>query len=282
MIPVTFRVKSKIIRKWNPYSGEITPVVCFSEAKDGIKVPLNLSPYESLFLEFSPGEPDAYVTKTSFYQVTEVGKNEIKTIADQNGTYYTALKSGNVEKQITSVISGIPAPLQISGKWKMDLEGEGFPLFTSESDYLTSWIEDPLIRNFSGTGRYQISFYLASEYLHKDLKLFLDLGKVGNIAEVILNDQKVGIRWMRGQKLEVTDVVKGGENRLTILVTNTLINRISAMKEAPAVPAELISQFGNRNVTNEKPREFGFKPLPASGLLGPVQLIPVKELNVRY
>jgi hypothetical protein len=189
---------------------------------------------------------------------------------------------GNVEKEITSVVSGIPAPLQISGKWKMELEGEGFPLFTSQSDYLNSWIEDPLTRNFSGTGRYQISFNLASEYLHKDLKLFLDLGKVGNVAEVILNDQKVGIRWMRGQKLEVTDVVKGGENRLKILVTNTLINRISAMKEPPPVPAELVSQFGNGNVTNEKPREFGFKPLPASGLIGPVALIPVKELIVRY
>jgi hypothetical protein len=281
-IPVTFRVKGKIIRKWNPYSGEITPVVCFSEAKDGIKVPLDLSPYESLFLEFTPGEPDAYVTKTSFPKVTEVVKNEIKAFADQNGTYFTALKTGNAEKEITSVVAGIPAPIQISGKWKMELEGEGFPLFTSQSDYLTSWIEDPLTRNFSGTGRYQISFNLASEYLHKDLKLFLDLGKVGNVAEVILNDQKVGIRWMRGQKLEVTNIVKGGENRLKILVTNTLINRISAMKEPPPVPAELVSQFGNGNVTNEKPREFGFKPLPASGLIGPVALIPVKELIVRY
>ena len=114
------------------------------------------------------------------------------------------------------------------------------------------------------------------------MKLFLDLGKVGNIAEVSLNGKNVGMTWMRGQKLEVTEAVKSGKNMLTILVTNTLINRISAMKEPPAVPAELVSQFGSGNVTNEKPREFGFKPLPASGLLGPVQLIPVKELNVKY
>ena len=281
-IPVTFRVKNKIIRKWNPYSGEITPVVCFSETSDGIKVPLNLSPYESLFLEFSPGEPDSYVTKTSLSLIANAGKNELKAFANQNGTYFTALKSGNVEKEITSVVSGIPAPLQISGKWTMELKSDNFPLYSRQTDFLVSWVENPLTRNFSGTGHYEITFNLSAEYLRKDLKLFLDLGKVGNIAEVSLNGKNVGMTWMRGQKLEVTEAVKSGKNMLTILVTNTLINRISAMKEPPAVPAELVSQFGSGNVTNEKPREFGFKPLPASGLLGPVQLIPVKELNVKY
>ncbi len=281
-IPVTFRVKNKIIRKWNPYTGEIAPVVHFSETNDGIKVPLDLSPYESLFLEFSPGEPEAYVTKTSFPQVADAGKNELKAFANQNGTYITSVKSGNLEKVVTSAVSGIPAPLQISGKWTMELKSDNFPLYSRQTDFLVSWIDDPLTRNFSGTGRYEIYFNLSAEYLQKDLKLFLDLGKVGNIAEVSLNGKDVGITWMRGQKLEVTGAVKAGDNDLTILVTNTLINRVSAMKEPPAVPAELVSQFGGGNVTNEKPREFGFKPLPASGLFGPVMIIPVKELNVKY
>jgi hypothetical protein len=87
---------------------------------------------------------------------------------------------------------------------------------------------------------------------------------------------------MRGQKLEATHALKAGENKLVILVTNTLINSISAMKEPPPVPEDLVSRFGSGAVNKEMPREFGFKPLPASGLIGPVQIIPLKVVTIRY
>ncbi|MDO9341794.1 MAG: glycosyl hydrolase [Bacteroidales bacterium] len=281
-IPVTFRVKNKVIRKWNPYTGEITPILSFSESKDGIAVPLILAPYESMFVEFSPGEPETYVTKTDFYQITEAKKNEIKAYALQNGTYFTSIKSHNGEKKITSVVSGIPAPYLISGKWKIELKGNEFPLFVKQSDFLYSWTDDPLTRNFSGTGRYEINFKLSSDYIKKELKLFLDVGKVGNIAEVSLNDKNVGTAWMRDQKLDVTEVVKEGDNKLVILVTNTLINRVSAIKEPPPIPEDIVSRFGNGAINSEIPREFGFKPLPASGLMGPVQIVPVKVVTANF
>ena len=281
-IPVTFRVKNKLIRKWNPFSGEITPILTLCETRDGIKVPLHLAPYESFFLEFSPGDPETYVTKSNFTEITTAGERGLKATAKQNGSYFATLKSGNEEKQINALVTGIPAPYLISGKWKMELKGDGFPLFTRQQEYLSSWVDDPLTRNFSGTGRYEVSFNLAGEYLQKELKLFLDLGKVGNIAEVRLNDHPLGTVWMQGQKLEATEAVRKGENKLVILVANTLINRVSSMKEPPAVPEDLVPRFGSGAVITEIPREFGFKPLPASGLIGPVQLIPVKEVNADY
>jgi hypothetical protein len=281
-IPVTFRVKNKMIRKWNPYTGEITPVISFCETKDGLKVPLNLAPYESLFLEFSPGEPEAFVTHSNFFEVTAAGKNSLKASAMQNGSYYATIKSGSAEKNITLEVTGIPAPYLISGKWEMELKSADFPLFSKQSDYLSSWVDDPLTRNFSGTGKYEISFKLSSDYLQKDILLFVDLGKVGNVAEVSLNSKSIGTTWMRGQQLELTSAGKEGENKLVILVTNTLINRISAMKEPPPVPEDLVSRFGSGSVSTENPREFGFKPLPASGLIGPIQIIPVKEVKISY
>ena len=180
------------------------------------------------------------------------------------------------------MVSGIPAPFLISGKWKIELKGDEFPLFTRHTDFLFSWTEDPITRNFSGTGRYEINFKISSDYINKELKLFLDLGKVVNIAEVIINDKNIGTVWMRNQKLDVTGVVNEGDNKLLILVTNTLINRVSAMKEPLPVPEDLVSRFGNGAVNTEIPREFGFKPLPSSGLLGPAQLIPVKTLMINF
>ena len=87
---------------------------------------------------------------------------------------------------------------------------------------------------------------------------------------------------MRNQKLEATGFARGGENKLVVEVTNTLINRISAMKVPPPVSPDLVSRFGSGTVSTETPREFGFKPLPASGLIGPIQIIPVKEVNIKY
>jgi len=281
-IPVTFRVKNKVIRKWNPYTGAITPVLSFCEVKDGIKVPLSLAPYESTFLEFSPGEPEVYVAKSEFIDVSAIGNKGLKAVALQNGTYSSIIKKGSEEKRITTGVSGIPAPFLISGAWNMELEAENFPVVKRKTEVLTSWIEDPVTRNFSGTGRYEINFALSPRYFLKGLKLCLDLGKVGNIAEVTLNDHPLGITWMRGQKLEATHALKSGENKLVILVTNTLINRISAMKVPPPVPADLIPRFGSGAVNQETPREFGFKPLPASGLIGPVRIIAVKEITVSY
>jgi len=281
-IPVTFRVKNKLIRKWNPYSGEITPVYYFNEVDNGIKVPLNLSPYESLFLEFAPGKPASYVTKSGFDQITEANRNELTALANQNGTYISTVMSGGQEKKITSVVSGIPAPFVISGTWKIDLKGEGYPDFTRQTEELFSWVELAETRNFSGTGRYEIKIQVPAEYVKPDTKLMLDLGKVGNVAEVILNDQNLGTVWMRGQKLDVTNDVKEGENKLEVLVTNTLINRISSMNEVPAVPAELVPRFGSGAVNTGIPREFGFKPLPLSGLIGPIKLIPIKIVTVKF
>jgi len=59
---------------------------------------------------------------------------------------------------------------------------------------------------------------IPAAYLQKDLKLVLDLGKIGNIAEVSLDNMNLGTTWMRGQQLEVTRAVKDGENKLAILV----------------------------------------------------------------
>lgn len=279
-IPVTFRVKNKVIRKWNPFTGVISPVLNFDETADGIKVPLKLEPYESVFLEFAPGEPETYVSQTDFSEITEAGKDEIKAVATQNGMYHSRIHSGKAENEISTVVDDIPANYAISGTWKMELQSKYFPTFTQSLDFLKSWVDDPQTRNFSGTGKYEISFNLPKEYVANDLKLLLDLGKVGNVAEVTLNDQPLGTVWMRGQKPEITGAAKAGENKLVVLVTNTLINRVSAMKEPPPIPENLVPRFGSKDISTGVPREFGFEPLPASGLMGPVQIIPEKIVTV--
>ena len=281
-LPVTFRVRNKKIRKWDPFTGKITEVYVFDENKDGMNVPLTLAPYESCFLEFAPGNAENQISKTDFQQFIAVNAKDATAETSVNGRFVTMVRTSSGSKEYVSEVSGIPAPFVISGNWQMELKGKEFPVSRKTVDHLSSWSEDPLTKTFSGTGSYGIDFMLLPEYLSANLKMYLDLGRVGNIAEVKINGKEAGIVWMRGQKPEVRAMLKPGLNHLEVLVTNTLINRIAAMKEPAAVPDYLVARYGEKDKQKEVPREFGFSPLPASGLLGPVRLMPAKTVTIPF
>ncbi len=281
-IPVTFRTKSKTIRKWNPYTGEISEVLNFEEVTNGLKVPLLLAPYESVFLEFLPGEPQSYVVRSDFQEIKNGSKQSMEVLASRNGVFNSTIQIGNQQKNIRTVVDGLPAPFLISGQWNMEAPVTINEVFKIKTDTLFSWTNNPATRYFSGTASYKVNFEIPAVYKASGIRLLLDLGKVGNVAEVILNGKKAGIIWMRGQKLDVTPMVQTGTNKLEVKVTNTLINRVSAMTKAPEIPASLVDRFGSKDKNEGVPREFGFKPLPASGLMGPVQLIPEKLIDLKF
>ena len=280
ILPVTFRVKNKNIRKWDPFTGKISGVFNFEENKNGICVPLNMAPYESFFLEFAPGEPERYVSRTDFQQIKSVDAKLIVAETFLNGNFQTTVNSPAGTKTYATEVTGLPAPFEITGNWHMELKGKDFPAYQKITDHLVSWSDEPLTKAFSGTGSYNIDFTLPADYLTSNQVIYLDLGKVGNIAEVKINGQDAGIVWMRGQKTELSGLLKQGRNHLELLVTNTLINRIAAMKEPAPIPDYLILKYGSKEKLTEVPREFGFSPLPPAGLLGPVRLIPARRVGI--
>jgi hypothetical protein len=168
----------------------------------------------------------------------------------------------------------------------MVLEGYRFERLEKQVSQLQSWTEDPRTEHFSGTGRYVLDFQVPAGYVGEELETVLDLGSVGNVAEVRLNGRLVGVAWMQPYRLEVTEALRSGSNHLEILVTNTLINYVSGMKELPDVPAELAPHYGPtvdiyKDGTAEwERREKGFHPLPASGLVGPVRILARRKVNI--
>jgi len=65
-------------------------------------------------------------------------------------------------------------------------------------------------------------------------KVFLDLGRIAVIAEVVLNGKELGILWKPPYHLDITDVVKVGVNDLQIRVTNLWPNRLIGDEQLPA------------------------------------------------
>jgi len=281
-MPINFRVDNKNVWNWNPYNGEITQLFNYSNKGDGIKVPIELAPWESTIIVFEEGESTAHVSETSFDKVIGISDKTVSVEAHQNGSYFMKLVNGTSEKLFKEEIINIPSPIVINGNWSMTLESDHFKKVEKELNYLTSWSDEADTKYFSGTGKYDIAFELPDEYVRKDIKLELDLGKLGNIAEVEINGKNAGTIWMKGQKSDITHLVKKGNNHLAIYVTNTNINRVSSFREIVPVPDNLVGKYGEAMATSSMPREFGFEPLPPSGLIGPVRIYPIKMVKIHY
>ena len=281
-MPINFRVHNKNVWNWNPYNGDITKLFEYSNSETGMKVPIDLQAWESTIIIFEEGDVTPHVNNSNISKIVEVSNNSVKAEANQNGSYFINIVNNINENFITTEISDVPSAFVINGNWSMTLESDHFKKVEKELSYLTSWSNEADTKYFSGTGKYDIAFKLRDEYVSNDIKLELDLGKLGNIGEVEINGKSAGTIWMKGQKSDITYLVKKGNNQLTVYVTNTNINRVSSFKEIVPVPENLVDKYGEAMTTTSLPREFGFEPLPPSGLIGPVTINPIKMVKIHY
>jgi hypothetical protein len=278
-MPVEFRVSGKTPWAWNPYEGSTQRLHVYDQRGAVTALPLRLAPYASVFMVFEPGDDSDHVTYTDVRDVWDVTENSVGFSVSANGSFTLQFNDGATQRV---TIDDMPSPFHISGPWTVILESEHFPRVERTMDALTSWTNDPATRHFSGTGVYTLDFDLPAVYVDHDMRLLLDLGDVGNVAEVYINGSEVGVAWLRGQELDVTEVVRAGANRIEVRVTNTLINRVAGMTGPPQVPEELRERLGAgvNDTRQAMARLIGFEPLPRSGLLGPVTIRPMKRTVV--
>lgn len=236
---VTFRVTGKTPQRWNALTGSTGDEVLGLVDSNGTTIPLDFEPWESAFIIFTPG-----VTSPSTIKAT----------------------------------SKLPMPYPIAGNWKLKLEGYGFDTYETKTNKLTSWTDVPRTKHFSGTGRYEIDFTLSAKQLENKGRMILDLGEVGDVADVQLNGKSIGVAWMVPYRLDITRTATAGNNKLVVLVTNQLVNYVSGLKEAPDVPVELQPRLGKADPTiykqsNISKKDMSQTDLPPSGLMGPVQIV---------
>jgi len=276
---VAFRVAGRNPVEWNPCTGEIAPLWEYEVREATTLVRLRLAPYESTFIVFEEGAPQLHATDGTFDRVLRVDGGAVEALADSNGLHMALLSDGTIARV---EVDDLPAPYRIEGSWNLVLESPTFPRVERTLDRLVSWTGDAATRHFSGTGRYTIDFHLPAAYTKPGLRLKMHLGEVGAIAKATLNGRDVGLRWMRGQGLDITHAARSGGNTLVVEVTNTLINRVAGLDELPPVPEHLRPRYGDDPGAASSPahRLLGFEPLPNSGLLGPVTVHPLKHVVV--
>jgi hypothetical protein len=149
-------------------------------------------------------------------------------------------------------------------------------------DELHDWTADarPGIKYYSGTAFYRQSFDVPG--YKKGSALYLDLGKVKNMARVRLNGKDLGTVWTAPWRVDISGAVKAEGNALEIEVVNLWPNRLIGDEQLPYDGPE----HGRwpEWLLEGKPRTSGRytfgsarhynrdSPLLESGLMGPVTI----------
>jgi hypothetical protein len=174
----------------------------------------------------------------------------------------TAATERTVPAQVETVLA------TLGGPWDVAFQpGRGAPAGATLPG-LASWSEsaDPGIRYFSGTGTYTKTVTAPPAWFAAGGRLWLDLGDVKNLAEVLVNGTSLGVSWHAPYRVDVTGALKPGPNTLAIRVTNAWVNRLIG-DEQPGAPVKY-------TFADIEPYHAN-SPLQASGLLGPVRLSAV-------
>ena len=329
----TFRVtdKGKKPELWWPDNGHIEPIFVSSEsatpiginssgakARSRISIPIALDPYGSVFVAFRSGTEPRTDNITSIQRngaavfdlapVVECQFNaaDVKQADDKQliletsdeGVYRFVTSAGN---SLKAVIPQLPDPISIQGPWEVRFPKNLGAPDSVTLDRLISWTEHPYpgMKYFSGTATYHAQFTLPGEMRGQGRHLYLDLGRVCVIAEVLLNGKNLGTLWKPPFIADVTETILAGKNDLEIRIVNLWPNRLIGDEQLPedcewATPltpqdpwpesmGRLIASWPDWLLEN-KPSPTGriafttwkhwYKddPLLESGLLGPVRI----------
>jgi hypothetical protein len=165
-------------------------------------------------------------------EVRGASPGQVLLLAFQPGLYQAQTAAG---KRREHNLASLPAPVEIDGPWEVQFAPNlGAPQETS-FDRLTSWTARPEagIKYFSGAASYLKTMRLPPGMLSEHRRVFLDLGRVEVMARVSLNGRDLGLLWKPPFRLDVTDALVSGENKLEVRVINLWPNRQIGDEQLP-------------------------------------------------
>jgi hypothetical protein len=231
----------------DPVTGKIAPLEIIGHPENYTTVKLDLAPYTSTILLFSNRMAPAAAPTTQ-----------------------------PTKEQTVDISSG----------WTVAFGPDGKP---APMEKLHSWADDDATRSFSGVATYSNHSSVSADLLSGG-RISIDFGDgspaatvvrrtpgysadlnapVRDAAVVYINDIRAGSVWCAPYRLDVTELLKPGDNDIRIDVANTAMNYLASRGFPNYDYRALVEQFGPRF---QPAAAAQFKPIP-SGLLGPIRLI---------
>ena len=255
---------------------------------DGVRQSITVAEGETLVLGQAGiyGEPPSLLLHTQANGTMSVSATVL-------GAVQITLASG---KKLHADVRDVPAPIEIAGAWDLTFPPNWGAPENVTFEKLISWTESTNsgVKYFSGTATYAKEIEIPAEDVQAGHSIWLDLGRVKNLAEVSLNGRPLGILWKPPFRVNLTGVAQPGENKLEIKVTNLWPNRLIGDEQLPDD-----RQWNGKRLEQWPQWVLDGKPSPTgrftfttwhhwtkddtlleSGLLGPVKLIPGVEMPV--
>jgi hypothetical protein len=257
-----FRVSGKDVQVWRPMDGAMTNDKPGDTAGYTTAVPM---PDRSGNKQ--PGiEPALYTAQSGF---TEVPLD----LAERESVFVIFRNVAAAPERAASVVAETKLGT-VAGAWTLTFPANWGAPASVQMPKLTSWTDstDAGVKYFSGTAAYIKTVQAAASWFKPGQRIWIDLGRVRDIAEVKVNGKAAGLVWAPPYRVDVTSELKPGVNKLEIEVTNEWTNR----------------QIGDRLLPTDKhilstppvPARpggggFGFGPQtpPESGLIGNVTFV---------
>jgi len=244
-LKATFRVQGMKPEWWNPFDGSVRPANVEAQTSGGTTVALELESYGSRVVVFSK-----------------------RALARQ--------PAGR---------SGEAAAIDLSTGWQVVFGVGGSP---SQMQKLSSWTDDEATRHFSGVATYEKNIDVPRNLVQDAFSLKLDFGDgapipaqplrsgmqawyegpIREAAVVYINDKRAGAVWCPPYSLDVTGMLRPGQNKIRIMVANTAMNYMAGHSLPDYRLLNL--RYGERFQAQDMDK---VKPIP-SGLLGPIRLVP--------
>ena len=228
-VKLSFRVTGKLPEIWHPETGKREAVSYVMESGRTI-VTINLVENDALFVVFNGPATQEEV------------------------------KLPNLEEETL---------LTIDTPWNVTFQEKRGAPSSAQLDKLINLADSEVdgIKYFSGVATYTNSFTLTEEQLKNAEEIILDLGNVGVMAEVSVNNQPLGAFWKVPYRVEMKNALQIGTNNLEIKVTNLWINRLIG-DSMPGITEKITwSQYPFYNPNSA---------MSPSGLMGPVKVIALK------
>ena len=223
-VEARFRVTGRAPEIWRADTGR-REAVSYRIEKGETVVPLEIAPEDSFFVVFR--RPSAAPSAT-------FAKPAWKTVATLDAPWQVAFQAGR----------GAPPSIALAA-----------PQSLTES-------ADPGVRYFSGVSTWTSSFATPKEWT-PGAPLQLDLGRVGDVAEVRVAGKLVATLWKAPWTVDVGAFARAGTNALEVRVANLWVNRLVGDAQPGATKVAFVTIPTYRKDA----------PLRPAGLLGPVTLL---------
>jgi hypothetical protein len=238
-VKAAVRVEGMQPEWWDPLTGRLQPAEVLDRPAGATVVAVDLEPYGSRLLVFT-------------------------------------------RRTLPRAASGTPSVIDLSEGWRVTFGPSAGP---TQMDRLRSWTDDEQTLYYSGLAAYEKDVAVPENMLQNGATLRLAFGEgkpvaqagprlqalldapVRDAAVVYVNGRRAGAAWCPPFSVDVTGLLKPGQNRVRIVVGNTAINYMAghALPDYRLLNLRYGVRFEPQDMEN-------LRPLP-SGLLGPIQLL---------